>query len=85
MDAQMLDGNAVAGLLREVFAVEMTTATSTCNGCGARNAIGAVRVFLGAGAVLRCPHCDNALVKIVKGDERTWVSLPGIESLELPA
>jgi len=26
MDALMLDGNAVAGLLREVFAVEMTTA-----------------------------------------------------------
>ena len=27
MDALMLDGNAVAGLLQEVFAVEMTTAT----------------------------------------------------------
>ena len=85
MDAQMLDGNAVAGLLREVFAVEMTTATGTCNGCGATDPIGAVRVFLGAGAVLRCPHCDNALVKIVKGDTRMWVSLPGVESLELPA
>jgi hypothetical protein len=85
MDAQMLDGNAVAGLLREVFAVEMTTATGTCNGCGAGEPIGAVRVFLGAGTVLRCPHCDNALMKIIKGDERMWVSLSGIESLELPA
>ena len=31
MDALMLDGNAVAGLLQEVFAVEMTTAVGTCN------------------------------------------------------
>ena len=35
MEARMLDGNAVAGLLREVFAVEMTTAIGTCNRCGA--------------------------------------------------
>ena len=35
MDALMLDGNAVAGLLQEVFAVEMTTAIGTCNACGA--------------------------------------------------
>jgi hypothetical protein len=85
MDARMLDGNAVAGLLREVFAVEMTTATGTCNGCGASEPIGAVRVFLGAGTVLRCPHCDNALVKIVKSDDRMWISLTGVQSLELPA
>ena len=32
MDALMLDGNAVAGLLQEVFAVEMTTAMGSCNG-----------------------------------------------------
>src|SRR5947207_2134142 len=35
-----LDGNAVAGLLTEVFAVEMTTAVGTCAHCGASNAIG---------------------------------------------
>ena len=35
MDELMLDGNAVAGLLQEVFAAEMTTATGTCAGCGA--------------------------------------------------
>jgi hypothetical protein len=83
MDARMLDGNAVAGLLQEVFAAEMTTAIGTCDGCGAREPIGAVRVFLGAGAVLRCPHCDNALVKIVSNGGRMWLSMPGIRSLEL--
>ena len=83
MDARILDGNAFAGLLQEIFAVEMTTAIGTCNGCGASDPIGAVRAFLGAGAVLRCPHCDNALVKIVRSDERVWMSLPGVRSLEL--
>jgi stage V sporulation protein SpoVS len=83
MDELMLDGNAVAGVLREVFAVEMTTAVGTCAGCGATEPLGAVRAFRGAGIVLRCPHCDNALAKIVESETRTWISLPGIRSLEL--
>jgi len=83
MDELMLDGNAVAGLLREVFAVEMTTAAGTCTGCGATEPLGAVRVFRGAGVVLRCPHCDNSLVRIVEGETRIWISFSGIRSLEL--
>jgi hypothetical protein len=83
MDALMLDGNAVAGLLQEVFAVEMTTVVGTCAGCGAAEAVGAVRVFRGAGVVLRCPHCDNALVKIVRDDARLWISFPGVRALQV--
>ena len=33
MDA--LDGNAIGGLLHDVFGTEMTTATGTCANCGA--------------------------------------------------
>ncbi len=83
MDELMVDGNAVAGLLQEVFAVEMTTALGTCGGCGATEAVGAIHVFRGAGTVLRCPHCDNALVKIVRADTRLWMGFPGISALEL--
>ena len=83
MDALTLDGNAVAGLLQEVFAVETTTAVGTCNTCGAAEAVGAVRVYRGAGVVLRCPHCDNPLVKIVRGGTRLWIAFPGIGSLAL--
>jgi Family of unknown function (DUF6510) len=83
MDALMLDGNAVAGLLQEVFAVEMTTAVGACGACGATEAVGAVHVFRSAGVVLRCPHCDNVLVKIVKDDTRLWIDFPGIRTLEL--
>ena len=83
MVARMLDGNAVAGLLQEIFAVEMTTAFGTCDGCGASDAVGATRVYEGAGIVLRCPHCDNALVKIVKDDARVWIDLRGLRTLEI--
>lgn len=83
MDALMLDGNAVAGLLQEVFAVEMTTAIGTCGTCGATEAVGAIHVYRGAGIVLCCPHCDNVLVKIVKDDERVWMGFPGVRTLEV--
>jgi hypothetical protein len=83
MDASMLDGNAVAGLLQEVFAVEMTTAIGTCGSCGAAEAVGAIHVFRGAGIVLRCPHCDNTLVKIVRNDTRLWIGFPGLRTLEV--
>jgi uncharacterized protein DUF6510 len=83
MDALMLDGNAVAGLLQEVFAVEMTTAIGTCDGCGASEPVGAIHVYRGAGVVLRCPHCGNALVKIVADETRVWIDLRGTRTLEL--
>ena len=83
MDELMLDGNAVAGDLREVFALEMTTAVGTCSGCGASEQVGAVHVFRSAGTVLRCPHCDNVLVTIVKEDARMWIGFPGVRTVEV--
>jgi Family of unknown function (DUF6510) len=83
MDALMLDGNAVAGVLQEVFAAEVTTAIGTCSTCGASEPLGAVHVFRGAGDVLRCPHCDNTLMKIVRDGERLWIGFSGIRTLEV--
>jgi hypothetical protein len=42
-----------------------------------------MRVFRGAGIVLRCPHCDNALVKIVGDETRVWIDLRGVSTLEV--
>ena len=83
MDRLMVDGNAVAGLLQEVFAVEMTTAIAMCDTCGAIDAVGALHVFRGAGIVMRCPHCDNALVTIVKDDRRVWIGFAGIRTVQV--
>lgn len=83
MDATMLDGNAVAGLLQEVFAVEMTTAIATCADCGGSGPVGATHVFRGAGIVMRCPHCGNALVTIVEARERVTMGFAGVATLEV--
>jgi Family of unknown function (DUF6510) len=83
MDALRLDGNAAAGLLRQVFAMEVTTAVGTCGNCGMVNAVGAVHLYVSAGHVLRCPRCDNVLMRVVESGDRMWVDLSGVRSLEL--
>lgn len=83
MDALRLDGNAAAGLLYEVFAADVTTASGTCDGCGATEAVGAVHVYQAAGTVLRCPHCESVLLKIVSDGTRFWMDARGLRALEL--
>jgi hypothetical protein len=79
-----LDGNAIGGLLGEIFTMEMTAAESTCGGCGRVDAIGGVEVYMnGPGAVVRCPGCGGVLMRIVHGAGRYWISLSGIRTLEL--
>jgi hypothetical protein len=83
MDELMLDGNAIAGPLQEVFAVEMTTAIGMCGNCGAVGALGAMHLFRGAGAVLRCPYCDYVLMKMVRDHSRMWLDFGGMRTLEI--
>ena len=83
MDETMLDGNAVAGLLQEVFAVEATTTVATCGGCGEPTPMGETHVYRGAGFVLRCPRCEHSLVTLVRGDRGMWIGFPGIRTLHV--
>jgi Family of unknown function (DUF6510) len=84
VDKLKLDGNSAAGLLQEVFGKEMTTATGMCDNCGNVEAVGALVVYSYApGTVLRCPHCDAVLLRIVTDGRRYWVDLRGVRSLEL--
>ena len=81
-----VDGNAIGGLLNEIFTMEMTTAESTCASCGAVNAVGRVDVYLRApGVVVRCPSCDQVLMRIVRGPGRFWIDLRGTQCLEFAA
>jgi hypothetical protein len=50
---------------------------------GAVEAVGAVAFYAhGPGTVLRCPHCDSVLMKVVTDGERYWVDLRGLRILE---
>jgi hypothetical protein len=71
------DGNAIAGVLQEIFAMEMTAAERACQSCGARNAVGAHRLYEGAGYVLRCPRCGDIAASVVTIAEGYAVSMHG--------
>jgi hypothetical protein len=87
MDAQelMLDGNAAAGTLEQIFTFEITTATGTCAFCGAVGDLGAARVYAPEiGIVVRCPKCGNVLLRLANdGGGRYWLEMTGVRSLEL--
>jgi Fe-S-cluster-containing dehydrogenase component len=82
MDRLTLDGNAIAGLLQEVFEVEMTTVIGTCASCGTARPIGAAYVYRGAGTVIRCSHCKNVVGRIVTRESVACVDLSGLRAME---
>ena len=60
-----LDGNAIGGLLREVFGTEMTDATTTCAACGQTAPMALAVVYLDApGTVVRCRNCSSLLMVV---------------------
>lgn len=77
-----VDGNALGGLLIEVFGREMTDARGSCGACGSIHQVGAMRVFHGPGDVVRCPTCDTVVLVTVTVRERTRVHLGAIRWLE---
>ncbi len=82
--ALMLDGNAAAGVLREIFAVEMTTSPAECTGCGREGELGALLAFVQApGLVLRCPGCEQVMLRIVQTPEATYLDARGVVALRL--
>jgi predicted solute-binding protein len=81
----VLDGNAAAGILHAVYGAEMTLAVGTCDSCSAAGPVGSVRLYRSAGLVLRCPHCDAVLMKIVTAGERVWIDSRGLRTLQLAA
>lgn len=79
-----LDGNAVAGMLAEVFGFEMTIERGGCAGCGAANQLGALLVYAhGMGMVAYCPACGQYLFRIGRGEGRWWLDLRGLAWLQL--
>ena len=80
----MLDGNAAAGILNEIFAIEMTTSPVECASCGREGEMGTLLAFMQApGVVLRCPGCENIILRIVQAPETIYLDLRGAACLRL--
>ena len=83
-EERRLDGNAIGGLMLEVFGLEMTAATGRCGSCGAVEQLARAAVYMDApGAVVRCVHCGAVQATIVRAPGRIWLNLSGLGSLEL--
>ena len=79
-----LDGNAAAGMLQAIFPFDMTLVETTCSGCGATNALGATAAYMhGMGTIVRCPRCDNVLIRVGQVKGRYFLDMRGVRVLEI--
>jgi len=77
-----LDGNAIGGLLADVFGTEMTTAGSVCGACGASKPVAELVVYTQApGTVVRCRTCGAVLMVFAQVRGVTVVDLWGLAEL----
>jgi hypothetical protein len=80
-----VDGNAMAGDLAEIFAVDVTAAVATCAGCGRAGVVAELRLWRRApGIVARCPGCGDVVLRVVRAPDRVFLDLHGAIRLELP-
>ena len=78
----MLDGNAIGGLLQEIFGTDMTDAEATCATCGAVGPLAETAVYLrGPGTVVRCRTCAGLLMVISQVRGMNCVDLTGLTTL----
>ena len=82
---EALDGNAIGGMLYQVFGGEMTMAQAVCRQCGARAPLAECEVYLGGpGVVVRCRGCHNIVMVLVEVREMVCVDLSGLSRLDQP-
>jgi len=80
----MLDANATAGLLHEIFGVEMTASPTECATCGNEGEVGELLAFTqGPGVILRCSVCENVVLRIVQKPEEILLDARGAVYLRL--
>ena len=80
------DGNAIAGVLQEVFVSEVTMARIACASCGNIEPIGAEHAYTQApGIVLRCRHCEDVLLVVTQPPGRNLLAFPQSRWIEIAA
>ncbi|HMK91653.1 MAG TPA: DUF6510 family protein [Thermoleophilia bacterium] len=81
-----LDGNALAGELSRVFAVDMTAADGRCGHCGRVAPLGAQHLYRyprAPGAVLRCSACESVLFVLVELPDGVRMTIGSLSWLRL--
>lgn len=88
MSSQMdyLDGNAAAGELSRIFAIDVTAAEGKCAHCGTTKHFAEAHVYMGGpGVVARCKMCEHVLLRLVSIRQRVFLDARGMTYLCLNA
>ena len=81
-----LDGNAAAGELSRIFAVDLTAAEGQCAHCGAKKRFAEAHVYMqGPGMVARCGVCQHVLLRLANIRQRVFLDARGIAYLSFEA
>ena len=74
-----LDGNAAAGELSKIFAMDVTAAEGQCAHCGATKRFAETRLYVRCpGVVARCAACEHVLLRFVNVHQRVFLDLRGM-------
>jgi hypothetical protein len=79
-----LDGNAAAGELSNLFAMDVTVAEGQCAHCGATKRFAEAHLYMHCpGVVARCAVCENVLLRLVNVRQRVFLDMRGMTYLSL--
>ena len=74
-----LDGNAAAGELSRLFALDITAAEGQCANCGARRHLAEAHLYMQCpGLVARCAVCEQVLLRLVDAGHRMLLDVRGM-------
>jgi hypothetical protein len=80
----MLDANAVAGTLEQIFGRDVTSSLIACNQCGNTAALGTLKAFTHApGVVLRCSICEQVVLRFTTTLDGVYLDLRGLSCIRL--
>jgi hypothetical protein len=79
-----LDGNALAGALAEIFAVDTTAAQVSCVRCEKSGALAGLELYVaGPGMTARCPGCHEVVLRMARTPDRVYLDLRGTTALQI--
>jgi hypothetical protein len=79
-----LDGNAGAGELSKIFALDVTAAEGQCAHCGAKRRFAEAHIYMRApGVVARCAVCEHVLLRLANVGQRVFLDVRGMSYLRL--
>jgi hypothetical protein len=79
-----LDGNAGAGELSKIFALDVTAAEGQCAHCGAKRRFAEAHMYMRApGVVARCTVCEHVLLRLANVGQRMFLDVRGMSYLRL--